>query len=50
MNGESFGVTIERLIIDLFKDENYVTTLIDMLSIFVLQVAKKINNLCPPTK
>jgi hypothetical protein len=50
MNGESFGVMIERLIIDLFKDESFVMALIDMLSMFVPQVVKKTNNLYLPTK
>ncbi len=45
-----FGVMIERLIIDLFKDESFVMALIDMLSMFVPQVVKKTNNLYLPTK
>jgi len=50
INSESFGVMkLKKLIANLSKDENFVMALVDMLSIFVLQVAKKDGNIYPPT-
>jgi hypothetical protein len=50
INGESFGVMkLKNFIANLSKDENFVMALADMLSIFVLQVAKKDGNMYPLT-
>jgi hypothetical protein len=40
----------ERSITKLSKDENFVPKLVDILSLFVFQVAKKDGSLYPPTK
>jgi hypothetical protein len=39
-----------KLIVDLFEDESLVKNLVQMLSTFVLQVAKKDNSLYHSTK
>jgi hypothetical protein len=39
-----------KSIFDLFEDEGSVKNFVDMLPIFVLQVAKKDDSLYPPTK
>jgi hypothetical protein len=41
---------IERSIANLFEDEGFVMVLINMLYLFILQVAKKDKSLYPPTK
>jgi hypothetical protein len=44
-----WGYETKKLIANLSEDENFVMTLVDMLSNFVLQVAKKDGNMYPPT-
>ncbi len=40
---------IKKFIIDLFENEDNPKDLMDMVSLFVMQVAKKDDNLYPPT-
>jgi hypothetical protein len=44
MNGKCFKVLTQKLIANLSKNEKSIKDLVDMLSSFVLQVAKKDNN------
>jgi len=44
------GFDTIRLIVDLLEDESFVKNLMDMLSSFVLQVAKKDGNMYPLTR
>jgi hypothetical protein len=52
MNGRKVfhGYDIDKSIENLFEDEYFVKDLIDMLSSFILQVAKIDGNLYPPTR
>jgi hypothetical protein len=38
-----------KFIVDLFENEDNLKDLMDMVSLFVMQVAKKNDNLYPPT-
>jgi hypothetical protein len=50
MNGESSVVLIWQDQLLIFQKMNFVKDLVDMFSSFVLQVAKKGDNLYPPTR
>ncbi len=44
------GFNMAKSIVNLFENEGLIKDLVDMLSSFVLQVAKKYGSLYPPTK
>jgi hypothetical protein len=51
MNGASFKVIIEkRFVVNLFEHEDFLKGLVDMLSMFVVQVAPKNWSFYPPTR
>jgi hypothetical protein len=47
---EFWSFDTEKSIVDLLEDPNFIMVLIDMLVMFVLQVAKKDKKLYPPMK